>query len=145
MVLQFLAAFCGTLAFSVFFRVPKKYFILTGLVGGIAWMVYIFIGVRLGHTTTGIFAAAFSAVLLSRCFAVLMKCPMNMFLLPGIFPLVPGADIYYTAYYFVTKDYFRAAESFTRAFECAFAIAIAISVGILLPKSVFPGKRSNIQ
>ena len=30
------------------------------------------------------------------------KCPITIFLVSGIIPLVPGAGIYYTAYYLVT-------------------------------------------
>ena len=34
-------------------------------------------------------------------FAIVIKMPVTVFLLSGIFPLVPGAGIYYTAYYFI--------------------------------------------
>ena len=39
--------------------------------------------------------------LAARICAVLLKTPVTVFLLTGIFPLVPGAGIYYTAYYFI--------------------------------------------
>ena len=43
--------------------------------------------------------AVIPLTLVSRLFAILLKTPVTVFLLTGIFPLVPGAGIYYTAYY----------------------------------------------
>ena len=38
-VLQFLAAFFGTIAFSVLFSVPKEHYPLCGVIGGTGWML----------------------------------------------------------------------------------------------------------
>ena len=32
------------------------------------------------------------------------RCPATVFLISGIFALVPGAGLYYTAYYFIMGD-----------------------------------------
>ena len=50
----------------------------------------------------GVVVATFIAVvvitLLSRIFAIVRKAPVTIFLVSGIFPLVPGVGIYYTSY-----------------------------------------------
>ena len=38
-VLQFLAAFFGTIAFSVLFSVPKEHYPLCGVIGGTGWLI----------------------------------------------------------------------------------------------------------
>ena len=43
------------------------------------------------------FFAALPLTLACRLFAIRFRAPVTLFLLCGIFPLVPGAGIYYTA------------------------------------------------
>ena len=40
MILQILAAMVGTVAFSLLFGVPRKYYPYCGLIGGAGWLVY---------------------------------------------------------------------------------------------------------
>ena len=73
--------------------------------------------------------------LVSRLFAILLKTPVTVFLLPGIFPLVPGAGIYYTAYYFIQSNNALALSNGISTFKIAVALAtgIALVLGIPLP------------
>ena len=41
MALQVLAAFGGTVGFSLLFGVPVRYYPYCGLIGGIGWLVYV--------------------------------------------------------------------------------------------------------
>lgn len=66
-------------------------------------------------------------VFLSRLSAVRRHCPVTIFLVAGIFPLVPGAGIYWTAYYVVTDQLAKASD---RGFQ-TLKIAVAIVLGIL--------------
>ena len=102
MMKEILAAAAGTFAFSVLFGVPGKYYPFCGIIGASGWIVYMFtedFGV-----TVGAFVATVAVVLLSRVTAVREKCPVTVFLISGIFPLVPGSYVYWTAYYFVTDQ-----------------------------------------
>ena len=49
------------------------------------------------------FFGTLAVVLISRILTVRMKCPITIFLISGIIPLVPGAGVYFTAYYLVTE------------------------------------------
>ena len=40
MIMQLIAAMAGTIAFSVIFSVPRKYYIYCGLIGGAGWGIY---------------------------------------------------------------------------------------------------------
>ena len=75
--------------------------------------------------------------LYSRIAAVRRRCPTTVFLIAGIFPLVPGAGIYWTVYYLVTDEIALARASGTSALKAAFAIVLAIAAVFELPRSLF--------
>ena len=50
-------------------------------------------------------------ILLSRTAAVVKHCPVTIFLIAGIFPLVPGAGVYWTVYHIVMEELFLAVST----------------------------------
>ena len=126
LIFEFLTAFVGTIAFALLFQVPKEYYVNCGLAGGCGWVCY-----KLLLAGCGLFGSTFFAtvlvVFLSRLSAVQRHCPVTIFLVAGIFPLVPGAGIYWTAYYVVTDQLAKASD---RGFQ-TLKIAVAIVLGIL--------------
>ena len=56
-----------------------------------------------------------------------------VFLLSGIFPLVPGAGIYYTAYYFIQGNNALALSNGISTFKVAVALAIGITLVLCVP------------
>ena len=94
---QFFIAGVGTLCFAVLFACPRKSLFFCGLVGAVGWFVYE-LAVMLGaDSAAASLLAVIPLTLLTRVFAITLKMPVTVFLLSGIFPLVPGAGIYYTA------------------------------------------------
>ena len=83
------------------------------------------------------FAATLILTALSRCFAVWRRTPITIFLICGIFPLVPGAGIYYTAYYFIVGDNAMAAAKGTETLKIAVAITLGIVLILSLPQKIF--------
>lgn len=134
---QAFTAFFGTIAFSILFRAPKRHFITCGLIGTVVWLCYLGVNFLSGTDTVSIFLGALTAILLSRISAILHRTPVTIFLVAGIFPLVPGAGIYYTVYSAITENYNLAISYFLSAFKNAFAIAIAISLGVIIPTKYF--------
>lgn len=144
MILQTLAAGIGTVAFCVLYRVPQKYFFNCGMVGIIEWIVYLFINEYFRSEAIAVFCAAFTVVCLSRYLAIKRKCPLTMFLIPGIFPLVPGSKIYYMTYTASVSAYNRAFYYCMEAFKAAFAIAIAIAIGSRISAKWFQFGKNDI-
>ena len=95
-IFHFLVAIVATMAFAVLFQAPKSEWILCGISGGIGWSVYESLLMRGNHLMISVIVATIALTLFSRIFAVLRKQPATVYLLAGIFPLVPGAGIYYT-------------------------------------------------
>lgn len=135
MILQTLAAVAGTVAFSVMFGVPGKFYPYCGMIGGMGWVVYSLLSGS--GTVESSLAATMVVVLLSRIAAVWKRCPVTVFLISGIFPLVPGAYVYWTAYYLVTNQLRLAVENGYMAVKIAFAIVLGIVFVFEIPQSVF--------
>jgi uncharacterized membrane protein YjjB (DUF3815 family) len=60
-----------------------------------------------------------------------------VFLISGIFALVPGAGIYYTAYYFIMGDNAMAVAKGVETFKIAVALAVGIVLVLALPGRLF--------
>ena len=131
---QFVVAVVATISFGITFHVPKRHYLAGGLTGAVGWMVYI-LGVELLGMSPAI-ATLVATLPLTGCarfFAIRHKAPVTIFLLPGIFPLVPGAGIYYTAYYFIQGDNALALSNGISTFKVAVALAVGISLVLSIP------------
>lgn len=89
----------------------------------------------------GTFAASAVLTMLSRCLAVQRKAPTLLFLVCGIFPLVPGAAIYYTAYNFFMGQEALALQYGMDTIKMAIAIGLGIGAAYSLPGHLFGWKR----
>jgi uncharacterized membrane protein YjjB (DUF3815 family) len=136
MIANIVCSFVGTIAFSILFNVPSKYYKYCGFTGMVGWMcLYFCSDVIKGPFAT--FLATLFVVLCSRIFSVWRKCPITVFLIAGIFPLVPGAAVYYTAYNFVMNDLNLAVDSGIHALKTAFAIVLGIVFIVSIPRQWF--------
>ena len=103
-VIQFVLAMIATIAFALLFCAPKKELVFCGLSGALGWIVYYILFQLNGNVVLASLVATFILTVFSRTMAVVRRNPATVYLLCGIFPLVPGAGIYYTAYYLITKE-----------------------------------------
>ena len=131
---QFVVAVVATISFGITFQVPRRHYLAAGITGAVGWMVYIF-GVELLSMSPAI--ATLPLTLCARFFSVYHKAPVTVFLLPGIFPLVPGAGIYYTAYYFLRDDRTLFLNKGVETLKIALALALGIALVCSLP---LPGR-----
>ena len=141
LVAQFFLAAAGTLSFAILFACPRRLLPYCALVGGVGWLVYE-LAVLLGaDSTTASLLAVIPLTLLARIFAVALKTPVTIFLLTGIFPLVPGAGIYYTAYYFIQGSNELALANGISTFKIAVALAVGIALVLGLPMPHFTPRK----
>ena len=142
LVIKLIAVTVATIGFALIFGVPSKYYSYCGLIGGAGWLIYQVSLIRGMGETAAVFVATLGVILLSRRFAVRKRCPVTIFLISGIIPLVPGAGIYWAAYYIVTDQLGLAAESGFEAVKAVAAIVLGIVFVFELPQKIFrfPGK-----
>ena len=142
MILELIPAALGTVAFAILFGIPRKYYLYCAPIGAAGWLLY---RVMMAFAGAGIFEATFLAtvlvVLLSRFVAVAEQCPATVFVTAGIFPIVPGAGIYWACYYLVTSQFDLAGTNALSALEAMIGIVLGIVFIFELPYSFFNLKK----
>ena len=93
LLIQTGAAAMATVGFSLLFGVPAHYYPSCALIGGVSWLAYLLL-LPYSSVSIATFAATVIVILMSRWFAVRKRCPVTIFLISGIIPLVPGAGIF---------------------------------------------------
>ncbi len=142
LLVQTLAAFIGTTAFAVLFGVPRKQYVAAGVVGALGWLLYLIL-IRYAGMSAAV-ATLISTVfigILSRVFAVVEKCPAAVFLLCGIFPLVPGAGVFWCTYYLISSQFDMSSTAGFTAAKIAIAIVLGIILAMELPQRFFSGRK----
>ena len=126
---QIIAAFIGTMAFAVLFGVPHRYYLDCGICGLSGWVIYLLLVRLCGMSSVeSTFLSTMVVVFISYYFATIRKCPIIVFLVCGIFPLVPGAGVFWTSYNIVSNQLNAALSSGFLALKITFAIVFGIIV-----------------
>ena len=132
-----LCSFVGTVSFAVIYNVPRKYYFACGVTGMAGWMTYLLVNSQsFMSVSAASFFGAFAVVLISRILTIYMKCPITVFLVSGILPLVPGAGVYYTAYYIVTNQLTQASLKGMESCKVAVANVRGIVLVVSIPRAV---------
>ena len=137
MIVQFIISTLATISFAILFTAPKKEVVYCGITGAVGWIVYYALTQHSFHIVLASLIATFCLTILARCFAVIRKNPVTVYLLPGIFPLVPGAGIYYTAYYLFIENTQMSGIKGLETLEIAGAIVFGIIFGFGIPQALF--------
>ena len=146
MLVQFVVAMVATISFGITFQVGRRHYWTCGFVGAVGWTIYIACTALGGMTAPmATLIATLPLAALSRFFAIRHKAPITVFLLTGIFPLVPGAGIYYTAYYFLRNDRALCTSKGIETLKVAVALALGIAIvcSIPLPKRHAASRQAN--
>ncbi len=130
---QLPAAFIGTIGFSALFGAPRRYYLDCGLAGTAGWAVYLLLAsAGPTHVVGAAFLGALAVAVMAHLLAVTRRCPVTVFLICGIIPLVPGGGIFWTAYYIITNQLRLAATTGFTALKVTIAIAGAIILAAAL-------------
>ena len=129
MFVQLLAAYVGTVAFAVLFGVPRKYYLDSGLCGMLGWLLYLILANHTGLSVANVvFFATVLVTFTAMVLAIVRKCPITVYLICGIFPLVPGTGIFWTTYNVVSEQLGAALHTGVTALK----VTVAIAFGIIL-------------
>ena len=124
---QLVAAFLGTVSFAALFGVPRKYYFDAGFCGTIGWLLYLILSRYTTMTPAEVLFCATALVTLTALLqSIARKCPITVFLISGIFPLVPGAGIFWTSYNIVSNHLHDALNTGFVSLKATVAIAFGI-------------------
>ena len=136
-LIQFIVGMVATIAFAIVFSAPKAELLFCGLSGAIGWIFYLILCNFLNAPTLGNVVGAFALTIFSRIFAAKRKNPVTVYLISGIFPLVPGAGIYYTSYYLIMNDAAHFSQYGLSTLKTAGAIVMGIILSMAFPQNWF--------
>ena len=125
--------FIGCVGFCVYFNIHGPGILVCALGGVLTWTTYLValelgVGVIYANLIGGIVASVYAEVM-----ARVRRFPAISYLVVSLFPLLPGAGIYYTMAYAVENEMTRFAA---KGYQTA-AIAAALALGILLVSTAF--------
>ena len=127
-IIQCLLCFVGCIGFSILFNIHSLGVVICALGATLVWVIFC---ITEGMTESGImgyFWGAVAASSYSEIMARIRKFPAITYLVISIFPLIPGAGVYYTMNYAVRGNM----EQFASQGIYTAAIAGIMAVGILL-------------
>ena len=130
--MQSISGAVGCIGFAILFNIHGKGVFLSSLGGLFTWMVYLLVIRVDGSVLAANFWAALFAGFFAEIMARIRKKPAIAYLVVAIFPLLPGAGVYYTMNYAVRRqmDLFAVTGMRTAA------IAGIMAVGILLASTI---------
>ena len=132
-LIQNMGSFIGAVGFAIYFNIHGPGGLLCALGSVLAWSTYLITIHFTDNVIWANFTGAMVASLYAETMARIRKYPAISYLVVSIFPLIPGAGVYYTMTYAVQGQMDR----FANNGMLTAAIAGAISLGILLVSSTF--------
>ena len=88
-------SFSTTIAFAVLLQAPRKTLPISGIIGAVGWVVFLYVRKEMGASSFyANICATLILSLLSELAARIFKQPATVFVIPGIFPIVPGLGMY---------------------------------------------------
>ena len=125
---ELIGCYIGCMGFVILFNIHGFGGLLCALGGALSWLIYRMIGMHGGGLVATYFWATIVATVYSEIMARIRKKPAISYLVTSIFPLIPGAGVYYTMTHAVRSDMVSFANQGIRTV----AIAGIMAVGILL-------------
>lgn len=132
LIFQCVACAVGSLGFCLLFNMRGPGILLCILGGVMSWVVYSVCDLWLSEPMSYLVAAVFVSAY-AECMARLRKCPATPYLVSSLFPLIPGASIFYTMDYAIRGEI----NNFMSKGLLTAALAGALAVGVLLGSTVF--------
>ena len=120
-------SFSTTIAFAVLLQAPRRTLPISGVIGAVGWVVFLYVRKEMGASSFyANICATLILALLSELAARIFKGPVTVFVIPGIFPIVPGLAMYNGMTRIIEKQYDLGMSLLLQAGMDASAIALGI-------------------
>ena len=135
-IVRLVSCTVGCIGFALLFKVKGRQVIYSGIGAFFTYTIYLLVysmkPSNFFATLMGSIFVAFYAFIMSR----INKAPSTIFLTASVFPLVPGAALYYTMYGFVSLNYGLAREQLFVLLTTCFGIAFGFLIVDVITRSV---------
>jgi uncharacterized membrane protein YjjB (DUF3815 family) len=127
-----LVSFFSVAGFSILMNAPSKSVWTAALCGSLGWTVYTITKDMTLSPIVASFMGAMVVGILGEMFAVKLRRPATIFIIPAILPLVPGYGLYYTMLNLTRKNYVVAGQNGLEAIM----IALAVATGLIFSSAI---------
>jgi len=128
-VLHAIAAFIGCMGFVILFNIHGPGGFLCALGGMLTWLIYLLCFRQTGNSLAAYFWATLFASFYAEGMARIRRYPAISYLVVSIFPLIPGAGVYYTMNYALQNNMDAFADKGMETAAVAGIMAVAILLG----------------
>lgn len=133
LILPCICSFIACCAFGIQFNIRIRHLIAASVGSIVSQLIYSLLAAGTLSESLCCFVAAAAVSLYSEIMARSFKAPVNMYLIVGIIPLVPGGMTYYAMLALVMGD----SDTFFSRASIALGAAAAIAMGIFAVSSAF--------
>ena len=141
MWVQLFMSFTLAIGFSLSFRLKLRHLLPAAIGAFWGWAVYLLSLSRLDSIFIASLVAAVAIALYAELLARKERAPATLFLIPGLLPLVPGGNLYYTMSYTVQGD----AELARHYSSLTVQFALGIAAGMSLVWAYFAMRRNVLR
>ncbi len=136
-LVQMFMAFMACLFFAIVYNTPKKDLIYCGIFGGLGYGLFYFLSHFYGFGSMANFFGAALIAVMARIVSKKRQMPIMVYVLPSVYPLAPGGNMYRAAYAIIKSDMYNAADQAMICIKVVGLCVIAIILVLSLPESIF--------
>lgn len=137
-MITYFFAYLTSAAIAVSFRAPSRTILWVGFAGMMGWAGYDLSRLAGAPAVMAVFLGALLLGTVGELLARWLRQPAILFIIPGLFPLVPGLIAYNGMLLLAREEMAGAAQAFTRALFYAGSLA----AGLAVPPALFRRWRS---
>lgn len=126
-LIQILTGAVGSAAFALYVHMRPKLLPAAAFGSALGWAVYLLVYQVHPHLFICNMLAAIAIYIWCKIMARMLKIPVTIFLVPGIFPLLPGSYLYYTLLTLLNKQ----ADAFRQNALSTISTTLGIACGVV--------------
>ena len=127
-VIQILTGAAGSAAFALYIHMRPRLLPAAAFGSVLSWAVYLLAYHFRPHLFFANMIAAIAVYIWCKILARLLKMPVTIFLVPGIFPLLPGGYLYYTMLALLNRQ----ADAFRQSALSTVSTTLGIACGVVV-------------
>ena len=138
-----LACTVGCFGFSLWFRVKRRHILWCTLGAFLTWSAYSLCFYYVSNNFWSILAGSVVCGLYSQIMARVNKAPATIFQTVSVFPMIPGAALYYSIYGIVIGNYSFACEKGLSLLMSCFGIVLGLLLSQMLSQLIWATSASG--
>ena len=146
LALQLASCTIACTGFAMWFNIKGVQVLWSGVGAFFTWLIYAVCEyqLHLGNFTATLLGALFVAAF-GIAMAKINRAPATIFLTATSFPLIPGPNLYYTLYGFVTTNYAMVRSEMYVLFETCIGIAVGFLIVDVFARNLLYAKDEDMQ